>query len=259
MDNVKREQLAAEIRKQMMQEAEEPKKESLARLVSGKESDDELKQQLKAVAEARRAKSPAILSAVDSSSRASGQKLAQGLLGERGEQFQSQLNKYNLTGSDLASIRAAALDKYAAQKEAEAADAASRAQEKQAKRDRITGYVGTALGTGAQIGAAAMMSDENTKTDVKQSKGKFVDELSKLNAKEYKYKDEFNGNKLAGKGKFEGIMAQDLEKAGPISRNMVSEDENGTKVVDYGKGFGAIVAAQVELNKKLKELEKKVK
>jgi len=53
-------------------------------------------------------------------------------------------------------------------------------------------------------------------------------------------------------------MAQDLEKAGKIGKSMVKNTEYG-KMVDYGKGFGSILAAQVQLNERLKELEKKKK
>ena len=54
-------------------------------------------------------------------------------------------------------------------------------------------------------------------------------------------------------------MAQDLEKAGSLGKNMVEENEEGVKMVNYAKGYGAILAAQAHLNKRLDEIEKKTK
>jgi hypothetical protein len=38
---------------------------------------------------------------------------------------------------------------------------------------------------------------------------------------------------------------------------MVSTNEEGNKMVDYAKGYGAILAAQAHLNERLNSLEKK--
>ena len=88
-------------------------------------------------------------------------------------------------------------------------------------------------------------------TDIKK------DFLDKLQAYTYEYKDKYKNMEEAGPGKHTSVMAQDLEKAGPIGQSMVSENESGVKVVDYAKGYGAILAAQAHLNKRLNELEKK--
>ena len=53
-------------------------------------------------------------------------------------------------------------------------------------------------------------------------------------------------------------MAQDLEKAGPVGKSMVEDTPMG-KLVNYGKGFGAVLAAQAHLNQRLKALESKKK
>lgn len=90
---------------------------------------------------------------------------------------------------------------------------------------------------------------KNMATDVKK------DFLDKLQAYTYEYKNPEKPG--AGEGRFMSVMAQDLEKAGPIGKSMVQDMEDGTKMVDYGKGFGAILAAQAHLNKRLEELEKK--
>lgn len=92
---------------------------------------------------------------------------------------------------------------------------------------------------------------------VKSSLDLKKDFLDKLQAYKYEYK---NPNKPgAGHGEFVSVMAQDLEKAGPLGKSMVKDMQDGTKMVDYGKGFGAILAAQAHLNKRLDELENKSK
>jgi hypothetical protein len=97
-------------------------------------------------------------------------------------------------------------------------------------------------------------SDENNKKNVKTGEAKsFLDALTPYT---YKYKDAKQPG--AGEGKFLGVMAQDLEKAGDVGRSMVKDTPNG-KMVDYGKGFGALLATQADINKRLSELESKKK
>jgi hypothetical protein len=80
--------------------------------------------------------------------------------------------------------------------------------------------------------------------------------LNKIKPYSYEYKD----STLPGtsEGRTLGIMAQDLEKAGPVGQSMVKETPNG-KVVDYGRGFSGILAAQADLNQRLNEIETKYK
>lgn len=111
--------------------------------------------------------------------------------------------------------------------------------------------IGSVLGAGASV--AGMMSDERMKKDIQPSKNNSKKFLDALSSKEYKYKNDKNGS-----GKHVSVMAQDLEKAGPMGKQMVSETKQG-KMVDYGKGFGAILAAQVELNERMKEMEARYK
>ncbi len=94
-------------------------------------------------------------------------------------------------------------------------------------------------------------SDKNAKKDIKESKDTAKSFLDALKSYDYKYKDGKNG-----KGEQFSVMAQDLEKAGPVGANMVEESPEGKKV-NYGKGFAAILAAQVEMNDRLKQIEKK--
>jgi hypothetical protein len=75
--------------------------------------------------------------------------------------------------------------------------------------------------------------------------------LNAIKVQEYEYK-----NPKHGKGKFVSPMAQDLEKAGPVGKSMVKDTPEG-KIVDYGRGFGAILAAQADLNKRLQKVEGK--
>ena len=105
-------------------------------------------------------------------------------------------------------------------------------------------------GAGAGAGGAAAASDKNAKENIKDSEGAGGDLLDHLKGKLYEYKDNSNGE-----GVHIGIMAQDLEKT-PLGKSMVFE-EGGIKKVDYGKGFGAVLAAMTELNDRLKTLEGK--
>ena len=82
--------------------------------------------------------------------------------------------------------------------------------------------------------------------------------LDALKPNSFEYKDKFKKDPLAGEGRFLGVMAQDLEKAGPVGKSMVEDTPMG-KLVNYGKGFGAVLAAQAHLNQRLKALESKKK
>lgn len=100
--------------------------------------------------------------------------------------------------------------------------------------------------------ALAMLSDEKAKKNVKSGEGAVKELLNSAEPKEYDYKDSANG-----KGKHVSPMAQDLEKS-EIGKSMVMDTPQG-KVVDYGKGFGAILAAQSMLNKRLDSIENSMK
>lgn len=117
------------------------------------------------------------------------------------------------------------------------------------------------VGKAALSKAIAATSDEDMKKDVKKdNKEEFSSKsfLDALQSYTYEYKDSEKHRPEAGEGKRLSVMAQDLEKAGPVGRSMVMNTPQG-KVVNYGRGFGAILAAQAELNKRLKEVEKKKK
>jgi len=97
-------------------------------------------------------------------------------------------------------------------------------------------------------------SDEKIKKNVKSGSKETSQFLDALKAYKYKYKNPDMPGQAPGPQV--SVMAQDLEKAGPMGKQMVQDTPNG-KMVDYGRGFGAILAAQAELNKRLKNLEKK--
>jgi Chaperone of endosialidase len=102
-------------------------------------------------------------------------------------------------------------------------------------------------------------SDENLKTDKKAEGSQDFNPksfLDKLQAYSYEYKKGAKDMEGAGEGRHLSVMAQDLEKAGPVGKSMVEQDEQGNKVVDYGKGFGAILASQAQLNERLSQIEK---
>ena len=105
-------------------------------------------------------------------------------------------------------------------------------------------------GGGQALASLAVMSDENTKKQIEPSDGKARDFLEVIKPKVYEYKNEANGE-----GKQLGIIAQDLEKS-ELGKAMIKETPEG-KQVDFGKGFGAVLAAVAEINQKLNEIEKK--
>lgn len=113
---------------------------------------------------------------------------------------------------------------------------------------------------GGYMGGATAMSGPST-GGVGRSPMAYSDErikqfLDKQKAYEYEYKDQYKNLPGAGEGRYVSPMAQDLAKT-ELGRSMVSEAPNGKLVVDYGKGFGTIVAAQAYLNERLNELEAK--
>lgn len=119
--------------------------------------------------------------------------------------------------------------------------------------------------SGARFASPDIMSDIEQKV-AERNKGKDeskfpsaakeVNEMmDKLQPKKYRYK---NPNAPgAAEGNRYGIMAQDLEKSS-LGKTLVKQTQQG-KMVDTVQGFGAVLAAQAELNRRLKKLEKKGK
>jgi hypothetical protein len=119
---------------------------------------------------------------------------------------------------------------------------------------------GDGVGKAALQTAMSKISDEDKKKNIKKEDEEFSSKsfLDALQSYTYEYKDSEKHRPEAGEGRRLSVMAQDLEKAGPVGKSMVINTSEG-KVVDYGRGFGAILAAQAELNKRLKDVEKKKK
>jgi hypothetical protein len=96
------------------------------------------------------------------------------------------------------------------------------------------------------------MSDERQKTVKKVNPKKDMKSfLDAVEARSYVYKDPSMPG--AAPGKRYGVMAQDLEKS-EVGKTLVKDTPNG-KMVDTVQGFGAVLAAQAELNERLKRLE----
>lgn len=121
----------------------------------------------------------------------------------------------------------------------------------QARKQQQSQLLGGVLGAGASF----LASDKRAKKNAQKEEKKYEDFLDKLQAYSYEYK---NPKEIgASEGRKHGIMAQDLEKS-EIGKSMVKE-VGGTKLIDIASGFGAVLASQAELNKRLKKIEKKEK
>lgn len=114
-----------------------------------------------------------------------------------------------------------------------------------------------ALMGGGSSSAAVAASDEKNKTKKGAGEDNIKEFLNAIKAHSFEYKDKMKNNPLAGDGEYVGPMAQDLEKT-ELGKSMVIDTPEG-KVVDYGKGFGAMLASQAMLNERLKKLEGKRK
>ena len=107
---------------------------------------------------------------------------------------------------------------------------------------------------GAVIGAVgAAASDERMKKNIGDGRDRLDKFLDSIGAHEYEYKDK--DAPFAGAGVFVSPMAQELERT-DLGKHLVVENEKGNKIVDYGKGFGLMMAI-AKMNhddiKKLKE------
>ena len=95
-----------------------------------------------------------------------------------------------------------------------------------------------------------LVSDIEAKTDIRPIERKLEDFLGNLGAHSYEYKDPADGE-----GRYVSPMAQELEKS-ELGKSMVIERPDGKKMVDYGRGFGFVLASQAYMNKRLNDIEK---
>jgi hypothetical protein len=107
---------------------------------------------------------------------------------------------------------------------------------------------------GSNSAAMASYSDEKSKTSVNPGNDELKSFYDKLGTHSYRYKEAFQDNPLAGPGRHVSPMAQELERS-EVGRGMVKDTPQG-KVVDYGKGFGAMLAGQAYLHGEIQDLKR---
>jgi hypothetical protein len=105
---------------------------------------------------------------------------------------------------------------------------------------------------GTVIGAA---SDERVKKGIKSAEKPIKEMFDSLSPKSYRYKDSFAGDAQGGNDRYVSVMAQDLEKT-KLGRSFVTHRDDGTRIVDYGKGLGVMLAGQAHLHKKMNKIER---
>lgn len=115
------------------------------------------------------------------------------------------------------------------------------------------GSEGGGESAGGAGGLMSMFSDENCKTHVGDGSDEVRGFLDSVEPHSYEYKDEYQDNPLAGEGEFVSPMAQELEQT-ELGADMVQDTPDG-KVVDYGKGFGTLLAGVADINKRLSRIE----
>lgn len=99
-------------------------------------------------------------------------------------------------------------------------------------------------------GPLAMASDERLKRDVHTPGGGSMDALiARLKPQEFSYTDE-----RLGAGPRLGVMAQDVERGGPVGRGMVGELE-GAKVLDVPQSLGTALGLIGRLGERLDQVE----
>jgi hypothetical protein len=123
------------------------------------------------------------------------------------------------------------------------------AQAEMAGADRKQSGINSILGGGAKVAGAAMgaPSDARIKESIEIADKDIDFMLDELTPYKFKYK--------GGDQKQIGIMAQDLEK-NPLTQALVSENENGVKIVDGAKAATLSLASLSHIHDRLKKLEK---
>lgn len=174
--------------------------------------------------------------------------IAQGQINQQGQQQSAELAaKYAAMGMTAQQAnQQAAIDMMKLQQEG-GLGYANLGLQSQIAQNALLGN--TLQGAGGVLAGLGSISDRRAKKDIKKADGEIREFLSALSAESYEYK-----NKSHGEGRFVSPMAQDLMKT-PIGRSMVEKTPDGILAVNYGRGLGAILAAQASLNKRLDEIE----
>lgn len=110
-----------------------------------------------------------------------------------------------------------------------------------------SGLLGGLLSSGGQM-AGAMMSDERVKDDITDARADIDEMLDGLQPVGWKYK-----NPAHGKGRWSGIIAQDMERS--VAGRQIVRDEPDGKTLDTTKALSATLAASARLNERLRVLE----
>lgn len=228
--------------------------------------DRNLAQQVAAIQATRGGSAAANQRALLQNMGASGRDLAQQASVARLQERDSFLNQANLADqalrTDIAGdvnlqtmpkqalqAKALANAQYAAQQQA--ANAAANAQMGGALIGGLASVAGSYVGKSSA--PAPTSSDEKGKKNIEPASKEMKEFLDHLTASKYEYKNSKGPGKAQGDRY--GVMAQALEKS-KVGKSMVKESPQG-KMVDYGQGFGALLASQAELHKRLEKLEKK--
>ena len=107
----------------------------------------------------------------------------------------------------------------------------------------------------AQAQGGMMTSDERAKFAVERGRESMADAfLDHLHPYSYQYKNPGDEPRPATGGRYLGVMAQDLEQAPGIGRQLVM-DTPGGKRVSIGAGLGAVMAGLGRVDERLKALE----
>lgn len=96
-------------------------------------------------------------------------------------------------------------------------------------------------------------SDIEAKQNIQPVANELEDFLNSLNAYSYEYKDPKYGD-----GRRISPMAQEIEQT-PLGKAAISTNQEGYKIVDYGKLGGTMLAGLSLLNHKYNDLEKQLK
>jgi hypothetical protein len=111
----------------------------------------------------------------------------------------------------------------------------------------------TTSGSVPSLAPGLIMSDEDEK-NMEADRHEVKQFLDKIQAHKYTYKhpDSFGEDDKV----HYSPTAQELEKSKIGKSMVVDDDETGRKMVDYGRGFGALMAATANLNERIKKIEK---
>lgn len=121
-------------------------------------------------------------------------------------------------------------------------------QNAQAEKESQGGILGAA---GEFFGGLTKFSDERLKENIVPASADIDDFMKSLDAVSYDY----IGREDLPKGRHYGIMAQDLEKS-KVGKTLVINTPKG-KMVDYGRGYGAVLASLRRLEERLSGVEAK--